>query len=58
MERPFIPLGEASLAIDGLEVLDDELILVRGGLGARSGSQSGCGCGCGCGGDTPTVAPD
>lgn len=47
MESQFIPLTETSLAIDGLEILDDEMILIRGGFSAVSGG-SGCGCGCDC----------
>lgn len=51
MKKSFISLGEASLAIDGLEVMDDELILVHGGFaGARGGSGCDNGYGCGCSG--------
>lgn len=43
---------EAHLPLDGLEVMDDELMFVLGGS-AGAGSGSGCGCGCsggsGCG---------
>lgn len=39
---------EANLPLDGLEVMNDELMFVLGG--AAGGSGSGCGCGCDCGG--------
>lgn len=39
---------EANLPLDGLEVMNDELMFVLGG--AAGGSGSGCGCGCQCSG--------
>lgn len=43
---------EAHLPLDGLEVMDDELMFVLGGAAAAGGGE-GCGCGCvggtGCG---------
>lgn len=67
MERKLISLDDASLLLDGLEVLDDEMILIRGGLALRGGCSGGSGCGCGCSGGAgcgcgcgccPTVAPE
>lgn len=40
---------EAHLPLDGLEVMDDELMFVLGGA-AGTGAGSGCGCGCDCSG--------
>lgn len=51
-----IPLEKGMLAIDGLELLEEEAMLVLGGnVPPPPGSGSGCGCacssgsGCGCG---------
>lgn len=50
--KQFITEKESLLPLDGMEVLEDELMFILGGA-ATSGAGSGCGCGCssgaGCG---------
>lgn len=55
----FIPLEKGMMAIEGLELLEDEALFVLGGnipppppptgVGCGCGCANGSGCGCGCG---------
>ena len=49
----------ASLPLEGIEVMQDELMFVLGGVALANGAGAGCGCGCGpdagCGCDCGTT---
>jgi hypothetical protein len=51
IDKKFVSLENAQLIIDGLEIMDDELFELRGGVAVdekQQGDSSGSGCGCGC----------
>jgi len=53
MKHEFVSLSECKLPIHEIELMEDELLLVKGGsvepTDGDGDSGSGCGCGCGCG---------
>ncbi len=49
MNKRVFKLEEMNLPLEDLILEDDELLLIKGGMGVSSlGSGIGCGCGCGC----------
>ena len=49
MNKRVFKLEEMNLLLEDLILEDDELLLIKGGMGVSSlGSGIGCGCGCSC----------
>lgn len=48
MEKLF-RLEDVNLPFNELALSDDDMLVIKGGMGAGSNSGSGCGCGCGTG---------